>query len=78
MSYLYFTPASIGYRSSVRIQERLKNQRRVRTELLLAIGIGASAVGLVANAQQLGRVLLTIGAIVMTIAIVLWVYATAE
>ncbi len=62
----------------MRIQERLKRQKRVRTELVLAVGAGFSAVGLVANDQRLGRVLLSIGAVIMTVGIVLWVYATAE
>jgi hypothetical protein len=68
----------VHYARGVQIQAWLKRQHRVRSEVLLAIGLGMSGVGLVANNVQLGRVLLSVGSILITIAVVLWVYATAD
>ncbi len=52
------------------------NRRRVRTEVVFAIGVAMTAVGFVASSVTISHILITVGAGFMTVGVILWVYAT--
>jgi hypothetical protein len=52
------------------------NARRIRTEVVFAIGVALTAVGFVASSVTISHALITVGAGFMTAGVVLWVYAT--
>lgn len=52
------------------------NRRRVRTEVVFAIGVAMTAVGFVASSVTISHILITAGAAFMTVGVILWVYAT--